>query len=380
MTSVPSAGSASRAANCSRRSIARRSRPLPSEPYEFAEWRQAPGQHRLSRRHRRPLLQRPLPLRPRRGRGAARRLPPSRSSIRASASPSICAQAETASTPPFPSTCRPVTGATPAGRSSASGKTPRDRPGDRGAVRADPRDRPHPEQGYRACLGIVRLAGSFGAARVEAAAERAIEIGARPMAPSATIWSSPAQPASESSWLACALGHKACRDNRSALYQRVPKLFGDLAVARGDGRYARLLRALGGVQLLILDDWGLEPLDDQARHDLLEILEERYGRRSTIVTRQLPGGAVATRWTSPEPTYADAIPRPAHPQCSPPRPQRRVDAQTQTTIRSGLTGAPEQRRPYNASKAREHGRHHVGMLGAFIQESPGDIVGIWRVL
>jgi DNA replication protein DnaC len=95
------------------------------------------------------------------------------------------------------------------------------------------------------------------------------------------------------SWLACALGHKACRDNRSALYQRVPKLFGDLAVARGDGRYARLLRALGGVQLLILDDWGLEPLDDQARHDLLEILEERYGRRSTIVTSQLP----VTWWT-----------------------------------------------------------------------------------
>jgi DNA replication protein DnaC len=107
------------------------------------------------------------------------------------------------------------------------------------------------------------------------------------------------------SWLACALGHKACRDNRSALYQRVPKLFGDLAVARGDGRYARLLRALGGVHLLILDDWGLEPLDDQARHDLLEILEERYGRRSIIVTSQLPVG----QWHEviAQPTYADAI-------------------------------------------------------------------------
>src|SRR6266513_6241200 len=56
------------------------------------------------------------------------------------------------------------------------------------------------------------------------------------------------------SWLASALGHKACRDNRSVLYQRIPKLFADLALARGDGRYARLLRALGGVQLLILDD------------------------------------------------------------------------------------------------------------------------------
>src|SRR3954464_11138434 len=81
------------------------------------------------------------------------------------------------------------------------------------------------------------------------------------------------------SWLASALGHKACRDNRSVLYQRIPKLFADLALARGDGRYARIQRALAGVQLLILDDWGLEPLDAAARHDLLEILEERYGRR-----------------------------------------------------------------------------------------------------
>ena len=60
------------------------------------------------------------------------------------------------------------------------------------------------------------------------------------------------------SWLACALGHKACRDNRSVLYQRVPKLFADLALAHGDGRYAHIMRSLNGVQLLILDDWGLE--------------------------------------------------------------------------------------------------------------------------
>jgi len=107
------------------------------------------------------------------------------------------------------------------------------------------------------------------------------------------------------SWPSCALGHKACRDNRSVLYQRVPKLFGELALARGDGRYARIVRALGGVQLLILDDWGLEPLDAQARHDLLEILEERYGRRSTIITSQLP----VESWHAVigNPTYADAI-------------------------------------------------------------------------
>ena len=90
------------------------------------------------------------------------------------------------------------------------------------------------------------------------------------------------------SWLAGALGHKACRDNRSVLYQRVPKLFADLALAHGDGRYARIMRSLNGVQLLILDDWGLEPLDSSARRDLYEILEERYRRRSTILTSQIP--------------------------------------------------------------------------------------------
>src|SRR6266849_7779496 len=107
------------------------------------------------------------------------------------------------------------------------------------------------------------------------------------------------------SWLAAALGQKACRDNRSVLYQRVPRLFEDLALARGDGRRPRLLRNLGRADLLILDDWGLEPLDAAARHDLLEILEERYGRRSTMITSQLP----VDRWHEiiGDPTYADAI-------------------------------------------------------------------------
>ncbi|WP_164813805.1 IS21-like element helper ATPase IstB [Sinorhizobium medicae] len=107
------------------------------------------------------------------------------------------------------------------------------------------------------------------------------------------------------SWLACALGHKACRDDRSVLYQRVPRLFAQLALARGDGRYARLQRTLGHVQLLILDDWGLEPLNEQARHDLLEILEDRYGRKSTIITSQLP--VSAWHGVIGDPTYADAI-------------------------------------------------------------------------
>lgn len=107
------------------------------------------------------------------------------------------------------------------------------------------------------------------------------------------------------SWLASALGNKACRDNRSVLYQRVPRLFEDLALARGDGRHTRLIRALGRADLLILDDWGLQPLDAAARHDLLEILEDRYGRRSTVITSQLP----VDRWHEiiGDPTYADAI-------------------------------------------------------------------------
>ncbi len=107
------------------------------------------------------------------------------------------------------------------------------------------------------------------------------------------------------SWLACAIGQKACRDNRSVVYHRWPKLCEDLGLARGDGRHPRLLKSLGRADLLILDDFGLEPLDASSRHDLLEILEDRYGRRSTIITSQLP----VTAWHSAigDPTYADAI-------------------------------------------------------------------------
>jgi len=107
------------------------------------------------------------------------------------------------------------------------------------------------------------------------------------------------------SWLACALGNKACRDNRSVLYQRVPKLFADLALARGDGRHPKLMMRLGKVKLLILDDWGLEPFGPDQRHDLLEIVEERCGRAATLITSQIP----VDRWHNiiGEPTIADAI-------------------------------------------------------------------------
>lgn len=107
------------------------------------------------------------------------------------------------------------------------------------------------------------------------------------------------------SWLACALGHKACRDNRSVHYQRVPRLLDALALARGDGRHARLLKSLARVDLLILDDWGLAPLTAERRRDLLEIMEDRHGRGSTIVTSQLP----VEHWHDiiGDPTIADAV-------------------------------------------------------------------------
>ena len=107
------------------------------------------------------------------------------------------------------------------------------------------------------------------------------------------------------SWLACALGQKACRDNHSVLYQRASRLFADLALARGDGRHARLMRTLGAVKLLILDDWGLDPLGPEARRDMLELMEDRYGRGATLLTSQVP----VDRWHDliGEPTVADAI-------------------------------------------------------------------------
>ncbi|HEY9567271.1 MAG TPA: IS21-like element helper ATPase IstB [Thalassobaculum sp.] len=107
------------------------------------------------------------------------------------------------------------------------------------------------------------------------------------------------------SWIACALGHKACRDNRSVLYHRLPRLFEALALARGDGRHARLLKTLARVDLLILDDWGLAPLAADQRRDLLEILDDRYQRGSTIITSQVP----TDQWHQviADPTLADAI-------------------------------------------------------------------------
>src|SRR3954468_827752 len=107
------------------------------------------------------------------------------------------------------------------------------------------------------------------------------------------------------SWIACALGHKACRDNRSVQYHRVPRLFEALALDRGDGRYGRLLKAIGRVQLLILDGWGLAPLTGEQRRDRREIRDDPHDRGSTIVTSQLP----VDHWHEGigDPTIADAV-------------------------------------------------------------------------
>lgn len=106
-------------------------------------------------------------------------------------------------------------------------------------------------------------------------------------------------------WLACALAQKACRDNVTVLYKRLPRLFRELEMAHGDGRYPRLFRSLTKVNLLILDDWGPDRLNAAQRRDLMEIVEDRYGAGSTLITSQLP----IDTWHDviDEPTFADAI-------------------------------------------------------------------------
>jgi len=107
------------------------------------------------------------------------------------------------------------------------------------------------------------------------------------------------------SYLACAFAEKACREGFSALYLRTTKLFEDLSLAKGDGRYLKLLSSFAKTDLLVLDDYGLLELTQEQRHDLLEILEDRHGLKSTLVTSQLP----VEHWHEQigDPTLADAI-------------------------------------------------------------------------
>lgn len=106
-------------------------------------------------------------------------------------------------------------------------------------------------------------------------------------------------------YLACALAHKACLEGFTARYERLSNLLADLELAKADGRYPKIIRDLAKTDVLILDDWGLAPIADHVRPILLEILDDRHGNRSTIVTSQLP----VENWHTAigEATIADAI-------------------------------------------------------------------------
>ncbi len=106
-------------------------------------------------------------------------------------------------------------------------------------------------------------------------------------------------------YIACALAQQACRRGHRVLYLRAPRLFDELTLARADGTYAKLLARFARTDVLVLDDWGLAPVQDLERRDLLEIMEDRHGLRSTIWTSQLP----VAQWHDHlgDPTVADAI-------------------------------------------------------------------------
>ena len=106
-------------------------------------------------------------------------------------------------------------------------------------------------------------------------------------------------------WIACALAHKACLEGFQARYLRVPRLLTELRIAHGEGTIPKLYRDFARLDVIILDDWGLAALDAARSRDLLEILDDRFGRRSVIVTSQLP--VAGWHQTVAEPTVADAI-------------------------------------------------------------------------
>ncbi len=148
----------------------------------------------------------------------------------------------------------------------------------------------------------------------------------------------------------------------------MPKLFGDLALARGDGRYLRVLRALGGVKLLILDDWGLEPLDPQARHDLLEILEERWpaldhrhqptARRQTARRDRLPDLRADT--------ILDRLVHNAH----------RIDLTGDSLRRKRASKKRLEQLTPASARCQKSPASEASALGNIISECPGSFIGI----
>ncbi len=106
-------------------------------------------------------------------------------------------------------------------------------------------------------------------------------------------------------YLACALGQKVCRDGFNIIYRRASRLFAEILQAKGEGRHLKYLAAIAKTDLLVIDDWGLAPLDDEQRRDLLEIMDDRHINRSTLITSQLP----VEKWHEiiGDGTIADAI-------------------------------------------------------------------------
>jgi DNA replication protein DnaC len=89
-------------------------------------------------------------------------------------------------------------------------------------------------------------------------------------------------------YLACALAQKACREGYTVLYRRLPRLLMEIAIARGDGSYHKLMEKLAKTDLLVIDVWGMAELTGEQKQDLLELIEDRHGLRSTLITSQLP--------------------------------------------------------------------------------------------
>jgi DNA replication protein DnaC len=134
-------------------------------------------------------------------------------------------------------------------------------------------------------------------------------------------------------FVACALGQQACRHGHRVIYRRIPRLFPELLLAQGDGTYPTVLARFARVDVLILDDWGLVGLKEVQRQDLLEILDDRDGNRSTIITSQLP----IDRWHEHlgDPTLADAI----------------LDRVVHRAHRVALTGPSRRKAPGNGSSS-----------------------------
>jgi len=191
------------------------------------------------------------------------------------------------------------------------------------------------------------------------------------------------------SWLACALGHKACREDFSVAYYRLPRLCATLALARGDGRYPKVLKALARTDLLILDDWGREKRNDEQRRDLLDIIEDRYQKRSTIVTSQVPVDHWYLVRHDRQSNHSRRDPRPPRAQRLPHRNQRREHAKAApNTIRANADGLTSKQsgsiHRYDPGFRPIPVRLRVGIVAemksewvaGFVSESAADFTGI----